>query len=213
MDSFSDKKILESALTHPSFGFSKKNFVFQRLEFLGDRVLGIVIAEELFKLHPSEKEGALAKRFANLVNKDICRAVFLHLKCDKYLKANEKELKMPTSNIYSDACEALLGAIYVDQGMVSAKKFILQHWGPYLQGEIDFGVDEKTKLQEWVQKKYNLTPKYKLIKKEGTEHQPIFHVEVDIPLHNPCFAEGPTRKIAEKNAAAKMLEQLDISSS
>ncbi|CAO5676239.1 MAG: Ribonuclease 3 [Holosporales bacterium] len=210
IESFRDKKLIESALTHPSFGYSKKNYIFERLEFLGDRVLGIVIAEELFRLHPSEREGSLAKRFARLVNKETCRSIFLNLNGDKYLKANEKELQMATSNIYSDACEAILGALYSDQGLSSTKKFILYHWGPFLRGDINFGVDEKTKLQEWVQKKYNLVPEYKLVRKDGSEHQPIFYVSVEIPYHDLCYAEGPTRKIAEKNAAALMLENLKI---
>lgn len=209
-DSFKNKKLLEDALTHPSFAHGKKNNSFERLEFLGDRVLGIVIADALYKKHPSEKEGLLAKRFAKLVSKETCKVAFLNMKGNDFLKANERELQIITSNIYSDACEALLGAIYLDQGFKAVKEFIIFYWNPFLNGEILTQQDDKTKLQEWVQKKYNQTPVYELIKKTGTDHEPLFHVSVTIPNYPPSFADGPTRRIAEKNAAHVMLKILKL---
>lgn len=201
--------LLEGALTHPSYN-PKKRTIFERLEFLGDRVLGLIISEELICKHPHDKEGDLAKKLAKLVSKDVCRAVFISIQGDKHLKANVKELKMVTSHIFSDACEALLGALYMDQGLRETKKFVLEHWRPYIDGKINLDQDYKTRLQEWVQKHYNQTPQYILIDKKGTEHQPIFTVEVTIPQRNPIQGVGPTMRMAEKSAALAMLQILDL---
>ncbi|CAO5679034.1 MAG: Ribonuclease 3 [Holosporales bacterium] len=204
-----NERLKEGALTHPSFN-PKKRTIFERLEFLGDRVLGLIISEELVCKHPKDSEGALAKKLSKLVSKDVCRAIYIAIEGDKHLKANPKELKMVTSHIYSDACEALLGALYLDQGLREAKKFVTQHWGPYIDEKVNLDQDYKTRLQEWVQKHYNQTPVYELQRKSGTDHQPEFTVTVTIPQRKPVEGVGPTMRMAEKSAALSMLKVLDL---
>lgn len=205
---FKNKKLLNQALVHPSARVKKNDNSFERLEFLGDRVLGLVIAEELMLRHPSEKEGMLAKRFSKLVNKETCRAVFISIQGEKHIKANTKELKLVTSNIFSDACEALIGGYYLDSGLELVKAFILNAWQPYLDGEIITDHDTKTKLQEWIQKKSSMPPQYELVEKTGSDHEPIFKVSVSIPEYDIVYGVGPTKKIAEKNAAKELLHRI-----
>lgn len=206
---FKNKKLLTQALTHPSSGRTKNDPSFERLEFLGDRVLGLVIAEQLYTLHTNKKEGELAKEFAHLVRKETCKAVFIDLKLDQKIKASEKELGLVTSHILSDACESYLGALFLDQGYAASKDFILQAWGPYLLGEKELPIDEKSTLQELIQKKYKQTPVYTLIEKTGTDHEPFFKVSVEIPKYEAIYGNGPTRRLAEKNAAGLMLKQIN----
>lgn len=202
---FKDKTLFTKALTHPSSRQTKNDPGFERLEFLGDRVLGLVIAQGLYDAFPLEKEGALAKRFAKLVSKDTCKNMFFDLNLDKHLNANPEELKVVTSHIFSDTCEAFLGALFLDQGFDVAQKFILDVWNPYLYGEKETTIDDKSRLQEWVQKRYKQTPLYALLGKEGTEHAPSFEVSVTIPNQDPITAKGPTLRLAEKEAARKMI--------
>ncbi|PIZ32979.1 MAG: ribonuclease III [Alphaproteobacteria bacterium CG_4_10_14_0_8_um_filter_37_21] len=206
---FKNKRLTTQALTHPSSGRTKNDSSFERLEFLGDRVLGLVIAEELYTTHTNKKEGELAKEFAFLVRKETCKAVFIDLKLDQKIKASEKEIGLVTSHIVSDACEAYLGALFVDQGYAAAKAFILNAWGPYLLGDKELPVDEKSTLQELIQKKYKQTPIYTLVEKTGTDHEPVFKVSVKIPKYDSVFGNGPTRRLAEKNAAGLMLKKIN----
>ncbi|HCU06849.1 MAG TPA: ribonuclease III, partial [Holosporales bacterium] len=160
--SFKNTKLLIQALTHPSSGLTKNDSSFERLEFLGDRVLGLVIAEMLYTTHTEKKEGVLAKEFAHLVRKETCKSVFIDLRLDKKIKASEKEINLVRSHILSDACEAYLGALFLDQGYKAAKAFILYAWAPYLSGQKAMPIDDKSALQERIQKKYKQTPVYTL---------------------------------------------------
>lgn len=207
---FDSKKILNQALTHPSFGISKNDHAFERLEFLGDRVLGLVIAQELIRRHPSENEGLLAKRFSSLVNKETCKAVFLSIQGQKFLKANVNELQVKTSHILSDACESLIGGLYLDQGLLAAEDFILRNWKPYLEGTIVADHDAKSRLQEWSQKKFKETPIYSLINTVGDDHAPQFTVEMTMPDGRKSIGKGLTKKMAEKEAALTVLKILKI---
>lgn len=207
---FNNKKILNQALTHPSFGISKNDHTFERLEFLGDRVLGIVIAQELIRRHPQENEGQLAKRFSSLVNKETCRAIFLSIQGERFLKASANELRVKTSHILSDACESLIGALYLDQGLIAAETFILKSWKPYLEGTIVADQDVKSRLQEWSQKKFKETPVYNLIEITGDDHAPQFTIEIVMPDGQKSKGSGPTKKMAEKECALNILKILKI---
>jgi ribonuclease-3 len=207
---FDNKKIFNQAMTHPSYGVSKNDHAFERLEFLGDRVLGLVIAEELVRRHPSESEGHLAKRFSSLVNKETCRSIFLSIQGEKFLKANMNELRVKTSHILSDACESLIGGLYLDQGLQGAQDFILNNWKPYLEGTIIADHDAKSRLQEWSQKRFKETPLYTLINTVGDDHAPQFTVEMTMPDGHKSIGKGPTKKMAEKEAALNILKILKI---
>lgn len=207
---FKNKKFLDQALTHPSFSSFKNDCAFERLEFLGDRVLGIVIAEELYRRHPSENEGQLAKKFSKLVNKDTCKAVFIALHITENLKANPKELEVKTSHIFSDTCEAIIGALYLDQGLEKTRLFILENWEPYLSEKVIVDHDAKSRLQEWAQKKFKETPIYQHLQSTGSDHAPIFYVEVLLPNGVKKTGQGPTKKAAEKDAAFKIIQEFKI---
>ncbi len=208
LPTFKNTKLLTQALTHPSSGLTKNDSSFERLEFLGDRVLGLVIAEMLHTTHTQKKEGELAKEFAYLVRKETCKAVFIDLGLDKKIKASEKETNLMRSHILSDACEAYLGALFLDQGYSAAKAFILYAWGPYFSGKKAIPIDAKSTLQELIQKQYKQIPVYTLIAKTGSDHEPMFKVSVKIPGYDVVFGNGPTLRLAEKNAAATALEKM-----
>lgn len=209
MPTFKNTTLLTQALTHPSSGLTKNDPSFERLEFLGDRVLGLVIAEMLYTTHTKKREGELAKEFSHLVRKETCKAVFIDLGLDKKIKASEKEINLVRSHIVSDACEAYLGALFLDQGYSAAKAFILYAWGPYFSGKKSMPIDDKSALQEHIQKKYKQIPVYTLIEKTGSDHEPMFKVSVKIPGYDIVFGNGPTLRLAEKNAAAIVLEKIN----
>jgi ribonuclease-3 len=209
LPTFKNTRLLTQALTHPSSGLTKNDPSFERLEFLGDRVLGLVIAEMLYTTHTKKKEGELAKEFAHLVRKETCKAVFIDLGLDTQIKASEKETKLVRSHILPDACEAYLGALFLDQGYNAAKAFILYAWEPYCSGKKAIPIDAKSTLQELIQKKYKQIPVYTLIEKTGSDHEPMFKVSVKIPGYEVVFGNGPTLRLAEKNAAALMLAQMN----
>lgn len=206
---FKNTNLLIQALTHPSSGLTRNDASFERLEFLGDRVLGLVIAEMLYTSHTEKKEGVLAKELAYLVRKETCKSVFIDLEFDKKIKANKKEINLMRSHIISDACEAYLGALFLDQGYKAAKAFILYAWAPYFSKKKAIPIDDKSALQELIQKKYKQIPVYTLIEKTGTDHEPMFRVSVQIPNYGVVFGNGPTLRLAEKNAAAIMLEKIN----
>jgi len=213
---FKKKDNLLKALIHPSFIQDKKLIkvnlinVFERLEFLGDRVLGIVISFLIFDKYKNFNEGSLTKKLSYLVQKDFLYKIAIEIKIDKILKYSHKKnnIRMNTS-ILSDSVESLIGSIYIDSGYNSAFKFIKRIWGPYLGLEASNEQDSKTKLQEISQHKYKTLPEYKLIKKEGPSHSPVFTVSLKVLKLKLIKATGQSKKEAEKNAAKIALNIFD----
>ncbi len=205
---FKNKSLLNKALTHKSF--SKNNN--EKLEFLGDRVLGLIISKKLLDKYPDEKEGIIDKKFANLVNKKTCVGIANKINLKKYLflGASHKNLERSVDKIISDCLEAIVGAIFLDGGIKSSEKFILKFWETYLDQSIITIIDPKTKLQEYSLKKFKKLPKYTFFRKIGPQHSPIFKTEVEIPESKKITGSGSSKKKAQQNAAEKLIKILNI---
>ena len=206
---FKKKSILEKALTHKSYNNNINN---EKLEFLGDRVLGLIISERLLEKFPEEKEGIIDKKFANLVNKRTCSLIAkkINLKKFIYLGSSHNKLDRSSEKITSDCLEAIVGAIYLDGGLKSAEKFIDYFWGEHLLRSNITLIDSKTKLQEFSLKKFKVLPKYIFSKKTGPQHRPMFKTEVQIPNSKKIIGIGSSKKNAQQDAANKLLKLLDI---
>ena len=206
---FKKKLILENALTHKSYNNNVNN---EKLEFLGDRVLGLTISEKLLEKYPEEKEGVIDKKFANLVNKKTCSLIAKKIDLKKfiYLGSSHKKLDKSSDKITSDCLEAIVGAIYLDGGLKSAEKFIHHFWEEYLIKSNITLIDSKTKLQEFSLKKFKVLPKYIFSKKTGPQHRPLFKTEVQIPNSKKAIGIGTSKKNAQQDAAYKLLKLLDI---
>ena len=206
---FKDQELLKQSLIHKSYNNEINN---EKLEFLGDRVLGLILARKLLKIYPDEKEGVIDKKFANLVNKKTCLLIAKRLELEKYITTGNsyRGLTKPNDKIISDGLEALLGALFLDQGINVVEKFILNTWGDFLDKSSVTKIDAKTQLQEHSLKKYKVLPVYKIDKKTGPQHNPIFKVEVQIKDSKKYFASGTSKKNAQQNAAQKLLTDLKI---
>ncbi len=206
---FKKTSLLEKALTHKSFDNILNN---EKLEFLGDRVLGLVISEKLLDKYPDEKEGIIDKKYANLVNKKTCLMIAKKINLKKYilLGASHKKLERSADKISSDCLEAIVGAIYLDGGLKSVEKFIFLFWEEFLLKSAITMIDSKTKLQEFSLKKFKELPKYAFFKKTGPQHRPLFKTEVQIPNSKKIIGIGSSKKNAQQNAAAKLLKILNI---
>jgi ribonuclease III len=204
---FFDQKLLLKSLTHKSFD-SINNF--EKIEFLGDRVLGLIIAKKLLYLYPLEKEGILDKKFASLVNKKKCLEVARFLELEKYiLVSNPKNKKIIIEDkVNSDCLEALIGAIYLDQGLDIVEKVILNLWKKHITNSVVTQIDPKTKLQEYSLKLFKTLPIYKLISNTGPRHKPLFKVAVKLKDSKFFSSKGTSKKEAEQNAAFLCLESL-----
>ncbi len=209
MYNFKDKSLLHRALTHKSYDNISNN---EKLEFLGDRVLGLVISKTLLEKFPDEKEGIIDKKYANLVNKKTCVSIAkkINLKKFLYLSPSHKNVERSADKLISDSLEAIVGAIYLDGGLKSSEKFILNFWQVYLAKSIFTLIDSKTKLQEYSLKKFKKLPKYTFFKKTGPQHKPLFKTEVEIPESKKIIGEGSSKKNAQQNAAAKLIKILNI---
>ena len=192
--------LYQKAITHKS---SDNINNYEKLEFLGDRVLGLCISKKLLEIFPNEKEGILDKKLASLVNKNMCFKIGQELKLDKIVKIGNLRLKKQTieKKIVSDSCEALIGAIYLDKGIDFVEKFILKIWEKYINDKNIIIVDAKTKLQEFSLKKFKKLPIYKIISNTGPRHKPVFKVGVKLPNSKFYVANGTSKKDAEQNAA------------
>ena len=197
---FKDKKLLIQSLTHKSYDKFNNN---EKIEFLGDRVLGLIIAKKLLEIYPDEKEGILDKKFASLVNKKTCLQVAKNIKLEKYiLTFNPKNRKIIVEDkVKADCCEALIGAIYLDKGFSAAESFILALWKENIKNSIITQIDAKTKLQEFSLKKFKKLPTYKIISNTGPRHKPIFKVGVKLANSKYYLGVGSSKKDAEQNAA------------
>ena len=205
---FKDKDLLLRSITHKSFN-SKKNY--EKLEFLGDRILGLVISEKLLQLYPNENVGILDKKFASLVNKSKCCEVGKSLKLNKFVLVGNsmKETSKIEDKIISDCCESIIGSIFLDNGYLNAKKFILTSWKPFLNVSNIVIVDPKTKLQELSLKKFKSLPVYKVISNSGPRHKPNFKIGVKIKNSKFFYANGSSKKKAEQSAASMLLKNLN----
>ena len=204
---FKNKDLLIKSLTHKSFNKEDNN---EKVEFLGDRVLGLVIAKKLLEIYPTEKEGILDKKFAGLVNKKTCLQIAYKLDLQKHVltfnSSNKK--KIIEDKVLADSCEALIGSIYLDRGFNVVEKFILDFWSDHIKDSVITQIDAKTKLQEFSLKKFKKLPIYKIISNTGPRHKPLFKVSVklvDTKLH---VAEGKSKKDAEQNAAVLCLQNI-----
>ncbi len=197
---FKDKKLLIKSLTHKSYDKLNNN---EKIEFLGDRVLGLIIAKKLLEIYPHEKEGILDKKFASLVNKKTCLQVAKNIKLEKYiLTFNPKNKKIRVEDkVIADCCEALIGAVYLDKGFIAAENLILSLWREDIKNSIITQIDPKTKLQEFSLKKFKKLPIYKMISNTGPRHKPLFKVGVKIFNSKYYVGEGSSKKDAEQNAA------------
>ena len=202
---FKDKDLIVRSLTHKSYNKEINN---EKLEFLGDRVLGLVIAKKLLEIYPNEKEGILDKKFASLVNKKTCLQIAKKINLDKYILTLDikKKKNIVEDKVVSDCCEALIGSIYLDKGFNSVEKFILELWSENIKDSVITQIDAKTKLQEFSLKRFKKLPIYKLISNTGPRHNPLFKVGVKLIDTKFFLAEGSSKKDAEQNAAIKCLQ-------
>ena len=207
---FENPDLLRHALTHSSANTDrlKSN---ERLEFLGDRVLGLIAADMLFKAFPKEREGDLGYRFTKLVRRQTLVEVAQVICLGNYIimSDGERETGGPTKDsLLADTCEALIAAIYCDGGLVPARRIVEHFWTPHLSQDPHPIKDAKTALQEWSQANGNNLPKYQTIKQSGPDHKPVFCVEVRIGKSSSAEGKGYSKRSAEQAAAANLLAQM-----
>ena len=204
---FKNKDLLAKSLTHKSYNNINNN---EKLEFLGDRVLGLVIAKKLLEIYPDDKEGVLDKKFASLVNKKTCLEVAKKLELHKYILtlSIKKKKNNIEDKIIADSCESLIGSIYLDKGFQIVEKVIMNLWADNIKRSVVTQIDAKTKLQEFSLKKFKKLPIYKLISNTGPRHQPIFKVAVKLSNTKFFMGEGKSKKDAQQEAAIKCLANI-----
>lgn len=206
---FADRDLLTSALTHISALSGKsRTGSYQRLEFLGDHVLGLVVSEMLFRAFPGADEGELSRRLADMVRKETCAEVARSVDLGAVIKlgtaeANSGGRKRPA--ILADVCESLVGAVFLDGGYTAATDLIDRLWGERMRQPQKPTRDPKTVLQEWAQARGLPTPSYREVERTGPHHNPEFRVEVSLPKLEPAEGIGRSKRVAEQAAAAAML--------
>ena len=206
---FHNQKLLTKCFTHKSYYPEENN---EKLEFLGDRVLGLVISQNLLKFFPNDKEGDLDKKLASLENKKQCAVIAKDLNPQKYILIKNSNNKTNIENkVLSDCLESVIGCIYLDQGLEVAEKFIIKNWRKYLNKSLITERDSKTKLQEYSLKNYKSLPVYKLLENKGPRHKPLIKVSVNIKNSKNITATGNSKKEAEQKAAKKLLTSLKLS--
>ena len=199
--------MLARALTHSSTGGADN----ERLEFLGDRILGFIIAELLIEQFPYEKEGSLALKLNALVRMETCARVAEAAGVDAALilaPAEERSGGRRKAAILGDACEAVIAALYLDGGIEAARKFISKHWQPLMSEVTGDLRDPKNALQEWAQGRKLGTPSYRVSRREGPDHAPRFTVEVSVRGYEPAVGEGLSLRAAEQSAARTLMQRL-----
>jgi ribonuclease III len=199
--------LLDRALTHASAGGADN----EQLEFLGDRVLGFLIAELLIKQYPKENEGALALKLNAMVRMETCARVAEAAGVDKLLilaPSEERSGGRRKSAILGDACEAVIAALYLDGGIDAARKFVTLHWQPLMSVSMGDLRDPKNALQEWAQGRKLGTPTYRVARREGPDHAPRFTVEVSVKGHEPATGEGTSLRAAEQAAARILMKTI-----
>ncbi len=211
---FARPELLDEALCHSSLAMTQPEETAsnERLEFLGDRVLGVVVARLLFDRFVHEDEGALARRHAELVRKETLARVadLLDLGGHLRLARSEEETGGRTNPaILADACEAVIAAMFLDGGLEVAARFIERHWVPLMEEDLTPPKDAKTALQEWAQGRGMPLPDYREVGRDGPPHAPTFRIEVTLPGEEPGSAEGGSKRAAEQAAAQALLERLE----
>jgi len=206
---FHNQKLLTKCFTHKSYNPIENN---EKLEFLGDRVLGLIISQNLLKFFPNDKEGDLDKKLASLVNKNQCAAMAKSINLQEYiLIKNSNKKNNIEDKVLADCLESVIGCIYLDQGLEVVEKFIIKNWRKYLNKSLITERDSKTKLQEYSLKTYKLLPVYKLLDNKGPRHKPLIKVSVKIKNSKNITATGNSKKEAEQKAAKKLLTILKVS--
>ena len=202
-----DSNILTKCLTHKSYDSINNN---EKIEFLGDRVLGLIIAKKLLEIYPEEREGILDKKFASLVNKKKCLEIAKKIELEKYILIfNPKNKNLIIEDkVVADCLEALIGAIYLDKGLNFTEKFILNLWSEHITASVVTQIDAKTKLQEYSLKVFKVLPIYKVISNTGPRHKPLFKVAVKLKDTKFFTAQGVSKKDAEQNAASLCFESI-----
>ena len=211
---FARPELLTEALTHRGAAPADVSARFgnERLEFLGDRVLGLVIADLLHESFPDEPEGVLARRFTGLVRREALEEVAAALDLGRYLilaKSDEATGARRNRGIQADACEALLGALYLDGGLEVARQFILKHWRPLIAEYGGSGRDPKTRLQEWAQARGLALPHYREVGRKGPAHEPQFTVAVEVTGFAPAEGRAASKRSAERAAAEALLAAIE----
>ena len=211
---FSAPDLLREALTHPSTGPQERGgarFGYERLEFLGDRVLGLLVAEWLLDRFDDEAEGSLARRHTALVRREALAEMARSIDLGRHLilSAGEEESGGRENDaILADACEAVIAALYLDGGIDVARSFIRTAFADAIDLHESPPQDAKTALQEWAQARSLPLPSYRLLSRSGPDHRPEFEIEVSIPSHAPMTGIGASKRVAEREAAAKLLKSL-----
>jgi len=206
---FKNTFLLVKALTHKSADQEKNN---EKLEFLGDRVIGLILSKKLFDLYPNAKEGDLDKRFAKLVNRKTCASIGWSIGVNDFIYMGDlkKKIKQNDEKILSDACESVIGAIYVDRGYNYAKEFVLKLWKNEINKSYVTILDPKTKLQEYSLKLYKKLPIYRLLHFKGPKHNPTFKISVVINESKQFIGIGSSKQQAQQNAANNLLKSINI---
>ncbi|MCK0069604.1 ribonuclease III [Kordiimonas laminariae] len=205
---FTKASLLDEALTHPSLSGT---YNYQRLEFLGDRVLGLAVSTWLLEAYPSEAEGQLNRRFTSLVRKETLAEMAKKLDLVKAIKLTpgaETEGTRDKEAVQADVCEAIIGAMYLDAGFGVVEEFIRKHWIPMMNEDQDVVKDSKTLLQEWCQARATALPKYEVVERSGPDHQPVFTIEATVKGKGSARAQGSAKRIAEQAAAAALFSIL-----
>lgn len=211
---FSDPGLLKRALTHPSAAAKRTAGAvdsYERLEFLGDRVLGLIVADMLLRRFPKESEGALARRHTALVRRETLADVAGDLEINRYLRLAKGEDEAGERNnpaILADACEAVIGALYLDGGLEIVRRVVETALEPYLNSAGTPPQDAKTGLQEWAQARGLPLPQYREVAREGPPHQPVFSIEVSVEGHPPESGQGRSKRNSEQSAAQALLKRL-----
>jgi len=213
--SFTDPSLLETALTHASFARTT-SLDNERLEFLGDRVLALVIVEELFRRFPTEREGQLARRLNSLVRKETCAQVAISLDLGGLMRdlvpgrGKVNDNVFDSTNVMGDACEAVIAAVYLDSGLDGARKFILHNWDEFITIGHAASKDPKSYLQEWALGRGLPVPEYTEKSRTGPDHAPLFVMTVSVMDNGQASGEGPSKRQAEQAAAEEFIRINDI---
>jgi ribonuclease III len=208
---FKDRELLDRSLTHISaIGGGSRGDSYQRLEFLGDHVLGLIISDMLYRAFPKADEGDLSRRLADLVRGEACADVARAINLGEALRLGSSEANAGGRNrtaILADVCEALVGAVYVDGGYEAAARLIEMLWGGRMREPVRPLRDSKTILQEWAQARGLPTPTYREVERTGPHHDPEFRVSVALPDRQPAEGLGRSKRAAEQAAAAALLKR------
>ncbi|MEW6451691.1 MAG: ribonuclease III [Pseudomonadota bacterium] len=211
---FKDHDLLERALTHISaLGGGSRTGSYQRLEFLGDHVLGLIISDMLFRAFPKADEGELSRRLADLVRRESCAEVARSISLGEALRLGTSEAGSggrTRTAILADVCEALVGAVFLDGGYPKAEELVEKLWGERLRAPVKPLRDPKTILQEWAQARGLPTPSYTEVERTGPHHNPLFRIEVALPNRAPAEGKGRSKRAAEQAAADAMLKREGI---